>query len=123
MLLQGQSLLIVMVSSYFLLLVLSVIVSSFSQILLKKSAQKDYNSLLQEYLNPNVILGYGMMVISTVLVILAYRGIEYKNGPVVEALGYILILVLSFIFFREPITKKKVIGNVLVLLGIAVFYL
>lgn len=64
-----------------------------------------------------------MMVVSTILVILAYRGIEYKNGPVVEALGYILILILSYIFFREPITKKKVIGNILVLLGIAVFYL
>lgn len=112
-----------MVSSYFLLLVLSVIVSSFSQILLKKSAQKKYNSIWQEYLNPYVISGYGMMVISTILVIMAYKGIEYKNGPVVEALGYILILVLSYLFFKEPITKKKVVGNILVLLGIAVFYL
>lgn len=112
-----------MVNSYFLLLVLSVIVSSFSQILLKKSAKKEYNSIIQEYLNPYVIIGYGMMVLSTILVILAYRGIEYKNGPVVEALGYILILFLSYIFFKEPITKKKVVGNILVLLGIAVFYL
>lgn len=112
-----------MANSYFLLLILSVIVSSFSQILLKKSAKKEYDSIVQEYLNPYVIIGYGMMVLSTILVILAYRGIEYKNGPVVEALGYILILFLSYAFFKEPITKKKVVGNILVLLGIAVFYM
>lgn len=34
-----------------------------------------------------------MMVGTTVLTILAYHGIEYKNGPVIESLGYILIMI------------------------------
>ena len=98
-------------------------IASFSQILLKKSAEKTYDSIVKEYLNPYVIIGYGMMVISTITTILAYRGLEYKNGPVVESSGYILIMILSYIFFREKITRKKVIGNILVLLGIFVFYM
>lgn len=112
-----------MINKYILLLILSVVIASFSQILLKKSAQKKYSSFIREYLNPYVIIGYGMMVLSTIVTILAYHGVEYKNGPVVESLGYILIMILSFLFFKEPITKRKVLGNVLVLLGILVFYM
>lgn len=108
---------------YWACMFMSVVVASFSQILLKKSAQKTYDNILKEYLNPYVIIGYGMMVGSTILTILAYRGIAYKNGPVIESLGYILIMFLSFIFFKEPITKRKVVGNVLILVGIFIFYL
>lgn len=111
------------INVYILLLLLSVVIASFSQILLKKSAEKAYDSIVKEYLNPYVVIGYGMMVISTITTILAYRGLEYKNGPVVESSGYILIMILSYIFFREKITRKKVIGNILVLLGIFVFYM
>lgn len=111
------------VNVYILLLIFSVTIASFSQILLKKSAQKEYKSFIREYLNPYVIIGYGMMVVSTIMTILAYHGVEYKNGPVIESLGYVLIMFLSFFFFQEKITKRKVLGNILVLLGIFVFYM
>lgn len=111
-----------MLNKYMLLLVLSVVVASFSQILLKKSAGKTYKSLLWEYLNPWVIAGYGMMMISTLLTVGGYAGLEYKNGAVIESLGFVLVMILSRLFFREKITKKKLIGNALILLGIAVFY-
>ncbi|MCI8326590.1 MAG: EamA family transporter [Lachnospiraceae bacterium] len=107
---------------YWLFMILAVVVSSFSQILLKKSANKEHENLIKEYLNPYVIIGYGMMVVSTILMILAYHKIEYKNGPVIESLGYLLIMFLSFLFFKEPITKKKICGNLLILLGIFIFY-
>ena len=105
-----------------LLLVLSVVVASLSQILLKKSAEKSYQSLLREYLNPWVISGYGLMVVSTLLTVGGYAGLEYKNGAVIETLGFVLVMLLSRLFFREKITKKKLIGNALILLGIVVFY-
>lgn len=108
---------------YLLLLLVSVVIASLSQIILKKSAQKHYESFVKEYINPYVIIGYGMMVVSTLLTILAYRGLAYKNGPVIESLGYILIMFLSFIFFKERITKKKILGNILILVGVFVFYL
>lgn len=109
-------------NKYWLLLFSSVIIASFSQILLKKSAQKKYGTIIKEYLNFNVILGYGMMVLTTLLTIMAYKGLDYKNGPIIEALGYILVMFLSLIFFGEKITKKKFIGNMCILLGIFIFY-
>lgn len=101
----------------------AVIISAFSQIFLKKSAKKMYESVIREYLNPYVIIGYGMMVITTVLTILAYKGLDYKNGPVIESLGYVLIMFLSLFFFGEKITWKKLVGNGLVVLGIIIFYI
>lgn len=105
-----------------MLLVLSVVVASFSQILLKKSTGKTYESVIREYLNVFVIVGYGMMVVSTLLTVGGYAGLEYKNGAVIEALGFVLVMFLSRIFFGEKITKKKLLGNSLILLGIFVFY-
>ena len=110
-------------NNYVWFLVASVVIASISQILLKKSARKRHESILQEYLNVNVIIGYGLMVLSTMTTILAYRGLEYKNGPVIESLGYILVMVLSGLFFQERISRRKLLGNLLILLGILIFYI
>lgn len=110
-------------NNYYWFMIASVVVASFSQILLKVSAKKQYDSVIKEYLNPWVIIGYGMMVLSTILTVLAFRGIEYKNGPIIESLGYILVLILCFLFFQEKITWKKILGNALILVGVIVFYI
>lgn len=47
-------------TKYALILVLSSLISSFSQILLKKSAGKQYSSKLREYLNIPVMTSYGV---------------------------------------------------------------
>lgn len=78
---------------------------------------------MKEYINPYVIIGYGMMVVSTIVTIIAYRVVEYKNGPIIESLGYILVMILSRVFLTESITKKKILGNALILLGIIIFYI
>ena len=112
-----------MVNKYMLLLVASVVVASLSQILLKKSAQKTYSSVIREYLNPYVICGYGMMFLSMFLTIIAYSGMDFTNVQIVEATGYIMVLILSYFFFHEKITKRKVLGMALIFAGIAVYYL
>ena len=110
-------------SKYIILLILAVLVSSISQIILKKSASKTYNSVIREYLNIYVITGYGLMVLSTVLVVLGLKGVPYKNEPIIESLGYLFVMILSNRLLGEKITKKKVLGNVLILVGIAVYYM
>lgn len=105
------------------ILILSVVVASFSQILLKKASQKEYSSFIREYLNPYVICGYGMMFLSLFLTILAYSQLEFTNVPVIESLGYVFVMFLSYLFFREKITKQKVIGMLFIFAGIVVYYL
>lgn len=108
---------------YYLLMLSAVVLSSFAQILLKKGAMKKHKSVIFEYLNPHVICGYCVMMIGMLLNVLAYRVVEYKNGPAIESLGFLFVMILSWFFFREKITKKKLIGNVIILLGIFIFYM
>ena len=107
----------------YLLLTFSVFVASCSQILLKKSANEEHKSLLKEYLNVRVILGYGLLFASTIITIIAFKGIDFKNGPIIENAGYIFVMILSYFFLKEKITKRMILGNILILIGIIVFYL
>ncbi len=109
-------------AKYWISLFAAVIISATSQMFLKKAAQKKYDSFIKEYLNPWVIIGYILMILSTLCVIFAYKGVDYKNGPIIESLGYILIMILGRIIFKEKLTKNKIIGNLLILLGVIVFY-
>ena len=111
-----------MINEFFLLMLGSVLVASFSQLLLKKGAQNHYANVIREYLNVWVISGYTLMVVSTLLTILAYKGLDYKNGPIIESLGFVFVMILSRIFFGEKNTDKKVLGNGLIFLGILIFY-
>lgn len=97
--------------------------SSFSQILLKKSAQKEKESVIKEYLNPYVIGGYAITAICMVLTIIAFKGMPFKYGAVLESLTYLYIMILSKILLGEKLTKKKVIGNIIIVIGVIIFSL
>ena len=96
-----------MTDTYLAIALVSVCIASFSQVLLKKGAEKKYSSKVKEYLNPYVAGGYGMLFLSMILTIAAYSRLSYLSVPVVEAAGYILVPMLSYIFFKEKLTKRK----------------
>ncbi len=101
----------------------SVFISSVSQILLKKSADKTYDSKLKEYLNPLVIVAYGMFFCSMLITMYCYRFVDVSAGPILESAGYVFVAILGYIFLKEKFTKKKIIGMVVLLCGIALFAL
>ena len=101
----------------------SVLISSVSQILLKKSADKTYDSRIREYLNPLVIIAYGMFFCSMLITMYCYRFVDVSAGAILESGGYIFVAVLGAIFLKERFTKKKVIGMLVLFCGIALFSL
>ena len=42
---------------------------------------------------------------------------------IIESLGYIFVMILSNRILKEKITKKKLIGNLLILIGIIIYYI
>ncbi|MDO5156759.1 MAG: EamA family transporter [Eubacteriales bacterium] len=108
---------------YYCIAIFSGMLSSFSQILLKKSAQKEKKSIIQEYVNPYVIGGYAITAICMVLTIIAYRGMPFKYGAVLESLTYLYIMVLSKLLLGEKLTKKKIVGNLIIVVGVIIFSL
>lgn len=104
-------------------LLFSVFISSVSQILLKKAADKTYKNPLMEYINPLVAIAYAMFFCSVFLTMLALKKLPLSMSPILESTGYLFVSVLGYIFLREKFGKKKIIGLFLILVGIAVFSL
>lgn len=107
--------------------IIIILISSFivalSQCILKISANKKHDNVIKEYMNTRVIFGYGLFTLSLLLNIVAYQGIPYKLGPIIASSSYVFIMILSGIILKEKITKRKILGNVLILIGIIVFSL
>lgn len=106
-----------------LIFIFGVFISSVSQILLKKSAQVEYGSKIKEYLNPIVIFAYIIFFGATLCSVLAYTKIPLSFGPILESAGYIFVAILSRLFLKERITKKKLIGLSIIIIGIIIYSL
>ena len=108
---------------YASVLLIGVFISAISQVMLKKAAMKTYASPIREYLNPLVIFAYVLFVGTTVLSVLAYKGIPLSMGPILEATSYLYVTVFGVLIFHEKLNRKKVLALVLILSGIAVYSL
>ena len=105
------------------ILLLSVFISSVSQIILKKAAGKTYDSTLKEYLNPMVIGAYGMFFCSVILTMIALKYVPLSMSPILESTGYIFVSVMGYFFLKEKFSKRKLEGFALILDGIVIFNL
>lgn len=108
---------------YILIFLMSVLLSSISQIMLKKSALKKYDTGLKEYLNPLVITAYSIFFICTFVTMIAYKYVPLSMGPILESTGYIFVTVLGVIFLREHVSKRKLIGMSIITIGVLIFSL
>lgn len=105
------------------ILLVSVFISSVSQIILKKAAGKVYSSPVREYLNPMVIGAYGMFFCSVILTMLALKYVPLSMSPILESTGYIFVSVMGYFFLKERFSRRKLAGLVLILAGIVIFNL
>ena len=101
---------------YVALLVLSILISAYSQILLKKGS-KEKNI----YLNKYTIIGYGIMLIATVLSFIALKYVNLSLSQILQSLSFIFVAILSLLLLKERISKKKIIGMVIIIVGIIIF--
>lgn len=109
-------------SKYHLLFLFAVAVAGFGQVALKRAAmEKQGRSLLRQYANGYVLLGYALMLCSMGMISVAYRGVPLKIAPALDSLGFVLVPMLSWLFFGERITRTKGLGFLLIVSGILIF--
>lgn len=106
-----------------LIMIFSAFLSAVSQLLLKLSANQTHKKVLNEYLNIKVLLGYGLILLTMFMNIYAYKGIDYKLGPILNTTTYIFVVILSVVVLKEKLTKNKLIGISLIILGLLIFSL
>ena len=106
---------------YSAILLLGTFISSISQVILKKAAQKSYPSRIKEYLNFPVIFAYSLFVLTTLMCIFAYRVVPLSFGPVLESTSYVYVTIFGVLIFKEKINRKKILALGLILAGIFVY--
>ncbi len=108
---------------YACVLLAGVFVSAVSQVMLKKAAQKTYDSKIKEYLNPLVIFAYILFVGTTFISIVAYKGIPLSMGPILESTSYLYVTIFGVTIFKEKLNKNRIIALIFILCGIAIYSL
>ncbi|MBE3556906.1 MAG: hypothetical protein IMW91_07560 [Firmicutes bacterium] len=79
-------------------------------------------SLLRLLLSPKVLAGIAAYVVSSLLWLYVLSRMPLSIAYPTLAVGYILIEILSFFLFQEPLTAHKVAGAVVIALGIWLLY-
>jgi len=100
-----------------LLVLMASIVGSFGAVFLKLGSAKINRSPLS-FVNPQLILGVGLFLGSSVFYAMGIKGGQLSVLYPMVSLGYIWTLLWSKLFFNEPFTKQKFAGLGLILLGV-----
>lgn len=99
---------------YFLILIMTLLGAVASLFLKKASGSSEWRMLL---VNVNLYVGGGLYVIATLLNIYVLKYLDYTVVLPMTAITYIWTMVVSFLFLGEKITKKKMCGVGLIVLG------
>lgn len=113
-----------MLNIYGAMMIGAVFVNAVSQILLKKSADETAGKrLIQKLWNKKVFLAYLIFGLVFLVNLYAYRGVNFKYGGVIQSVGQVFVLILSVLFCHEKLTRNRILGNVLILCGVALYSL
>lgn len=85
-----------------------------SVFLKKASSKKDIKATL---LSVNLYIGGGLYLAAALLNIYILRFMEYSRVLPLTSITYIWTMILSYLIFKEKISKTKILGVTLILVG------
>lgn len=97
---------------------LTPLISAASQLLLKRAADDSRHTGLRFYLNAPVLLAYALFFGCMLLNVVALQNLDLTVAGVLEASGFLYVMVLGRLFLKEKITRRKLLGNALIITGI-----
>ena len=107
---------------YLLYGALAVFVASVAQLLLKSSAEDHNETNKNMFLNWKVITSYFVaFLIMFVNSAFIYKHIYMNQIGMIDALGYIFVPILSFVFLSEKLNAKQIVGIVLIVIGVLLY--
>lgn len=103
------------------MILLSTFIAAISQVMLKLSARKDYSVRWREYINPLVISAYSLFVVTTILSVFAHRYIPMTLCAALAVSGQIFVPCMSYLFLKEKISRRRLMGMSIIVVGILIF--
>lgn len=111
-------------SRHLVVALVAVVMTALGQVLLKLGARRGRPGRpLSIYLNPFTISGYGLMFLVTLLNVYALKVLPLKIFVILLPMIFLLVALVSVLALRERMTKRQVLGSIVILIGIAVYYL
>lgn len=98
------------------------VIASLSQILLKYAAGKRYTAKLNEYFNPFVICGYTLFLGTTFINVCALRFVPLSLASALDTAGQIFVPFFSYLILKEKVSRKKLGGMAVIIIGILMFF-
>ncbi len=100
---------------------IAIFLAASAQTILKYAASRQYVRWWETYLNPYVLGAYGMLFCSLLLSVWTYRVLPLSMGAVLVATVYFYAALFGRLFFGERLTRRKVLGLVLIAGGLSVY--
>jgi drug/metabolite transporter (DMT)-like permease len=101
-----------------------VALTALSQVLLKMGANRGKGSHpLFLFLNVFTIVAYLLFFSVTLLNLYAYKVLPIKISVTILPFTYILVGIFSYLFLRERLEKRQLIGALIIIVGIVIFNL
>lgn len=107
--------------NYYVLTIVIIVLTSAAHLFLKRGSVIAAGSGMRMYLHPLSLFSYLIFAIVAFLSITAMKGLDLKVFFALTSLTYICIPVLSFAFLKEPVTKNKLIGIIIISIGVVIF--
>lgn len=102
------------VINYILILIMTIMGSVASLFLKKASSFKNIKELL---LNINLYIGGFLYLGAAILNIIVLKNMDYSMVLPLTSLTYVWTMFISYLFLKEYISKKKMIGVSFIVLG------
>ena len=100
---------------YFTGLIVMTMLGSVASLFLKKASGSD--NIVEMIKNINLYIGGFLYLASAIMNIWILRYLDYSMVLPLTSLTYIWTMVLSYVILKEKITKKKIVGVLLILVG------
>jgi drug/metabolite transporter (DMT)-like permease len=101
---------------------IAVLFTAISQILLKIGAKSAKNKrLITLYLNRFTVVGYVILFGVTIINLYVYKFLDLKYSLTILPFTFILVGIFSYFLFNEKFTKNKLIGSIIVIIGVIIF--
>jgi len=108
---------------YYLLTLIVVFFTSVGHLLLKIASSRVTGTGERLYTNPISVVAYIIFAVVAFLSIYAMKGLDLKVFFALNSLTYICIPLLAYVILRESFTRNKIIGVIIISLGVILFNL
>jgi len=109
---------------YYGMLLLSIAMAAGAQLLWKRGAAiaAEGGQAVSMFLSPWILIGFGIYGLSAAIYVLALRKIPLAVAYPSIALGYVVVVIASWLLFGEALTLARMGALVLICAGVALLW-